>query len=193
MEPKRIKISALVGNNGQIEGLPKNPREWDDSDVERLAESIQETPELAEARPMIVIKRESKYIVLGGNLRLCAWRKLGVKEASCFVLPEDTPIQKMKEIVLKDNSSFGSWDADELANKWDDLPLSEWGVDVAGLTVESSYDGKNTEINTSDWSEDMTLKLKFTEEEIAFVKSYFEGKDAKAELLKLMGYDGNEY
>jgi hypothetical protein len=34
----------------------------------------------------------------------------------------------MKEIVLKDNGSWGAWDFDELANKWDDLPLTDWGV-----------------------------------------------------------------
>ena len=36
----------------------------------------------------------------------------------------------MKEIIVKDNGSFGSWDYDTLANYWDDLPLLEWGVPV---------------------------------------------------------------
>lgn len=192
MEAKKIKLSALVGNNGQIEGLPKNPRFWDDHEVERLAESIRETPELAEARPMMVFKKGAKYIVLGGNLRLCAWRKLGVQEASCFVIPSDTPLKKLKEFVLKDNSSFGEWDTDELANKWDDLPLDEWGVDVSGIEG-SSYEGKNTEVNTSDWSEDMTMKFKFEERELDFIHARFAGKDAKQELLKAVGYDGEQY
>jgi DNA modification methylase len=37
----------------------------------------------------------------------------------------------LKEIVIKDNGSFGDWDMDMLANEWDDLPLKEWGVDIA--------------------------------------------------------------
>jgi hypothetical protein len=40
-------------------------------------------------------------------------------------------IDKLKEIVIKDNGSFGAWDMDMLANEWDDLPLKDWGVDVA--------------------------------------------------------------
>jgi DNA modification methylase len=44
------------------------------------------------------------------------------------VLPEDTPAEKLKEIVIKDNGTFGAWDFDLLANQWDDLPLATWGV-----------------------------------------------------------------
>jgi DNA modification methylase len=51
-----------------------------------------------------------------------------MKDVPCCVVPRDTSIAKMKEIVLKDNGSFGAWDFDELANKWDDLPLTDWGV-----------------------------------------------------------------
>ena len=29
---------------------------------------------------------------------------------------------------MKDNGSFGSWDFDELANAWDDMPLTDWGI-----------------------------------------------------------------
>ena len=37
-------------------------------------------------------------------------------------------MEKLREIVIKDNGAFGSWDYDMLANEWDDLPLSDWGV-----------------------------------------------------------------
>ena len=45
-----IDIEKLRSNSGQIEGLPANPRKWDANDVKRLAKSIEETPELLEAR-----------------------------------------------------------------------------------------------------------------------------------------------
>ena len=35
----------------------------------------------------------------------------------------------MKEIVIKDNGSFGSWDYDTLANEWDG-PLEDWGINI---------------------------------------------------------------
>ena len=115
-------------NEGQIEGLPRNPREWASEDVERLAKSIQETPELLEARPLIVYQHGPKFIVLGGNLRFAALKKLKWKDAPCYLLPINTPVEKMKEIVIKDNGSFGKWDYDMLANEWDDLDLNGWGV-----------------------------------------------------------------
>ena len=37
---------------------------------------------------------------------------------------------KKREFVIKDNSQFGAFDFDVLANEWDDLPLAEWGVDL---------------------------------------------------------------
>lgn len=124
----QIKIKDLEQNLGQIAGLPSNPRQWKQADVERLAKSIEETPELLDARPLIAVPHENKYIVLGGNLRLAALKKLGWEEAPVYILPEDTPAEKQKEIVIKDNGSFGQWDMDALANEWDDLPLTDWGV-----------------------------------------------------------------
>lgn len=125
---KIIRIKDIEQNTGQIAGLPANPRQWKKADVESLAKSIEETPELLDARPLIVMPHDGKYIVLGGNLRLAALKHLGRKEAPVYVLPDDTPIDKQKEIVIKDNGSFGSWDTDVLANEWDDCPLADWGV-----------------------------------------------------------------
>lgn len=128
METQLININQIDQNKGQIAGLPANPRQWTRDDVERLARSIDETPELLDARPLITIPHGGKYIVLGGNLRLAALKKLGRKEAPVYALPEDTPPDKLREIVVKDNGAFGSWDFDMLANEWDDLPLLDWGV-----------------------------------------------------------------
>ena len=128
METRQIKINQIDQNKGQIAGLPANPRQWTRDDVERLARSIEETPELLDARPLITIPHDGRQVVLGGNLRLAALKKLGRKEAPVYVLPEDTPPDKLREIVVKDNGAFGSWDFDMLANEWDDLPLLDWGV-----------------------------------------------------------------
>lgn len=128
METKRIKVSELEPNLGQIDGLPINPRQWTKTDVDKIAASLKETPELFEARPLIVTPHAGKYIILGGNLRFEGVKKNKDKDAPCIIVPEDTPVEKMKEIVVKDNSSFGAWDYDALANEWDDLPLQDWGV-----------------------------------------------------------------
>lgn len=35
-----------------------------------------------------------------------------------------------KEFIIADNTSFGEWDYDKLANEWDNKDLVSWGVDV---------------------------------------------------------------
>lgn len=108
METTRIKLKDLELNTGQVDGLPRNPRQWSKGDVQRLAKSITETPELLEARPLIAIPCKGRYVVLGGNLRLEALRSLKWAEAPVYLLPENTTLEKQREIVIKDNGSFVS-------------------------------------------------------------------------------------
>ena len=130
MDFKKIHLSHLDFNTGQIPGLPSNPREWTDQELKRLAKSLKETPELAEARGCIVVPYEGRYVVLGGNLRLAAAKHLKWADIMCAVIPEGTKVAKLKEIVLKDNSSFGSWDLSMLRADWSDVDFGDWGISV---------------------------------------------------------------
>ena len=127
-------------NKGQIPGLPANPRQWTRDEIDRIAKSLKETPELFEARPIIVIPHEGKYVILGGNLRYEGCKKNKAKDAPCFVMPADTPTEKLMEIVIKDNGSFGAWDYDALANEWD-VPFTDWGVPAWDVPFESKEEG----------------------------------------------------
>ena len=148
MDIVKIRTSRIEANKGQIEGLPKNPRQWTKGDVERIARSLEETPELFEARPVLVYPHGDKFVALGGNLRLEGAKKNGLMEVPCIIFDEGTDVEKLKEIVIKDNGSFGSWDFDDLANEWDDLPLVEWGapawetrgLSTAGAAGDDDYD-----------------------------------------------------
>ncbi len=148
METKRIKLTDLVLNEGQVAGLPANPRQWTKTELDKLKKSLQETPELLEARGILVYPWEGKYLVLGGNMRLSALKSLKATDAPCIVFPEDTPIDKLKEVVIKDNGSFGEWDYETLANLWDDLPLADWGVPAWET---------NTNVSADDFGTDFTL------------------------------------
>ena len=128
MEIVKLLIKDLEVNSGQIEGLPTNPRQWSKADVMKLANSLVQTPELFEMRPCIVYPFGKKYIILGGNMRYQASKQNLAVDVPCFIMPKETSIEKLKEIVIKDNGSFGNWDYDMLANEWDSLPLTEWGV-----------------------------------------------------------------
>lgn len=151
METKRIKLTDLVLNEGQVAGLPTNPRQWTKTELDKLKKSLQETPELLEARGILVYPWEGKYLVLGGNMRLSALKALKAKDAPCIVFPEDTPVDKLKEVVIKDNGSFGQWDFDSLANEWGDLPLTDWGVPVFDMDEEKQDE---PEVVEDDFDED---------------------------------------
>lgn len=127
---QRIAIDLIEMNTGQIVGLPSNPRQWTKAQLDKLKASIEETPELLEARGCIVDYHEGKYICLGGNMRYAACKALGMSEVPCYVVPEGTSVLKKKEIVAKDNVSMGDWDFDALANEWSDMDLEGWGVTI---------------------------------------------------------------
>lgn len=123
---QRIAIDLIEMNTGQIAGLPSNPRQWTKAQLDNLKASIEETPELLEARGCIVDYHEGKYVCLGGNMRYAACKALGMSELPCYVVPEGTSVLKKKEIVAKDNVSMGDWDFDALANEWSDMDLEGW-------------------------------------------------------------------
>lgn len=153
IEIKRVTLplSKLEMNNGQLEGLPKNPRQWTRAELDKLAKSLEGTPELLQMRCPIVAPLEGgKYITLGGNMRLAALRESKAKEVECFVV-EGADAAKLREIVIKDNGSFGEWDWDELANQWDEALLDDANIDfpkapeiketekLSGLEYDSMY------------------------------------------------------
>lgn len=130
MEIKQIPLRHLKCNEGQMEGLPANPRFITDVMMRRLEISLEETPEMLELRELIVMPYGDQYIVIGGNMRLRAAQAIGMHSLPCKVLPADTPVEKLKEYTIKDNGDFGAYDFDILANEWDDMPLIDWGVQM---------------------------------------------------------------
>ena len=180
MEIKKLKLSELKPNTGQIPGVPKNPRKWTLKEVADLAASIAEDADLLEARPLLVFKN----VVLGGNMRLEAVKSLKYKDVPCLILPETMDAQKLKEIVLKDNTQFGSWDYDELANKWDDLPLQEYGVRGVPEVEQPAEAEGSKELDAVWYDENMVLVFKFIQDEGAFMQRKLDGKDLKTEILR---------
>lgn len=130
MQRAKIDISKVIPNEGQIEGLPRNPRFIKDEKFRKLCRSIQNLPEMTEARDILVYPYQGEYVVIGGNMRLQAYKYLGWKEVPCCVLPEDMSIEKLRQMLIQDNNPFGENDWDALANEWDSEELDDWGFDV---------------------------------------------------------------
>ena len=75
-----VPIELLEYNEGQIPGVPENPRTREDAKQRNLQKSIKELPEMAVARPALCFPYKGKIIVIGGNRRLEAQRALKRKE-----------------------------------------------------------------------------------------------------------------
>ena len=125
-----VSINKLKNNNGQIEGLPKNPRLLKDDKFKKLVKSIQDDPEMLELREVIAYDNNGELIVIAGNMRLKACQEVGIKEIPTKILPKETSVEKLKAYTIKDNVAFGEHDWDELANSWDVEQLTEWGLDI---------------------------------------------------------------
>ena len=50
-----------------------------------------------------------------------------------------TPDQE-KEFIIKDNSSFGEWDWDLLANEWNVDQLAYWGIDIPNFDIDNDVE-----------------------------------------------------
>ena len=116
---KKLKLSQIKPN-------PTNPRKIGKVEMERLVKSLQDFPEMLELREIIV---DENNTILGGNMRYRALKQIGEKECIAKIVTGLTLDQK-REFIIKDNSSFGQYDMDALANLWSDLPLADWGVDI---------------------------------------------------------------
>jgi len=119
MKPIKINIDKIKNN-------PDNPRVIKDYKFDKLVKSIEDFPEMLRLRPIVV---DENNIILGGNMRYKAAVKAGLKEVYA-IQAEDLTDKQKQEFIIKDNSNFGEWDWDILANEWNVKDLTEWGLDV---------------------------------------------------------------
>lgn len=162
---ERISLSCLELNEGQIVGIPKNPRYLKGEEHDKLKKSLKDSPELLQYKPLMVYAAEGgKFVVICGNMRLRICQELhnegveGFDALPCFVLNKDVSLAKIKEYAIKDNVQAGNWDWDELANgDWEVDDLQDWGVDCSFLTdtepVKEMSERKETEDDEYDEDE----------------------------------------
>ena len=193
---QNIKLSLIESNNGQIPGVPRNPRFLKDEKFERLVRSIFDFPEMLEYREVIVYPLNGKYIAICGNMRFRAIQYIcrmtnqefedeikerlnsdrfadlpqqyvmdwdnnirsirAGKTVPCKILSPETPEKKIRELLLKDNNSYGSNDHDILGNEYDIIELGDWDVDLLFLEDEVPEEEEKNKIEST-----VTVKLVF--------------------------------
>lgn len=122
-------MRGIEVNIKEVKLNPDNPRSIRDHRFKSLVKSIQDFPEMLKIRPIVV---DADMVVLGGNMRLRACEKAGLKKVWIIRADELTEDQK-REFIIKDNVGFGDWDMDLLANEWDQEKLVEWGMELVGF------------------------------------------------------------
>lgn len=192
-----IDITRLEYNDGQLEGISKNPRYLKESEHDKLKKSLTDSPEFLEYKPLMVYAMDNgNYVTICGNMRLRVANELRLDGHSefdtipCVILKADTPIEKIKEYAIKDNVQAGNWDWDELANgEWEIEDLDEWGVNTSFLNAgESDADTLDGLFDTEDDKEEKTKDLKIT---ITIDASFAEKADEIKE--KITESLGDEY
>ena len=169
MQAQLVSLNKLKNNTGQIEGLPKNPRLLKDDKFKKLVKSIQDDPEMLELREVIAYDNNGELIVIAGNMRLKACQEVGIKEIPTKILPQSTPVEKLKAYTIKDNVAFGEHNWSDLANNWDAEELTDWGVDIIGFS------------NVEDLGEDFSLP---NGDKSPFQQMTFTLADEQAEQIK---------
>lgn len=194
-----INIMCLELNEGQIVGIPKNPRYLKGEEHDKLKKSVKDSPELLQYKPLMVYAIEDgKFVVICGNMRLRICQELhnegveGFDALPCFVLNKDVPIAKIKEYAIKDNVQAGNWDWDELANgDWEVDDLQDWGVDCSFLTESEDADNlEKKEKEENDYSDEIVSEYKLevdckNEETLQALYEELTGRELECRILTL--------
>lgn len=143
-----VKIGNIISN-------PNNPRTLKDAKFEKLVQSLVDFPEMLEKRPLICVTTASgKFMVLGGNQRLKAATKAGIKQLP-VMLADDWSEEKRQEFVVKDNLNFGDWSWELLKTDWNEGQLIEWGLEMP--EGEQPFDNSDNEGDMINNNEDFFI------------------------------------
>ena len=185
MKTQVVKIAS-------VKPSPNNPRIIKDNKFKKLVRSIQDFPEMLKLRPIVV---DDDNFILGGNMRYKACVEAGLKEISIIKATELTEEQK-QEFVIKDNSSFGEWDWDVLANEWDNTKLNDWGMDVWEANEDIDYsildddEGFETSVDDMKSNSKKAVMIEFDildfDEAYQLVKFFREQGDLGKTMLNIM-------
>lgn len=155
-----LKPIQVINNEGQLKGLPKNPRFIRTKDFEDLKESIKSCPEMTYVREVVVFPFKEHYIVIAGNMRFKAMEELGFRTIPCKVLHKSTPVKALREIAIKDNVHSGKDDWDIIANDWNIEEINEWNKNTPVSNEEAKTKNKSVRVTIIDVNEDERNNIK---------------------------------
>jgi DNA modification methylase len=126
-----LALSKTIWPISKLRNWEKNPRGIKEKDFERLKRQI---VRLGQYKPLLIT---SDGEVLGGNMRLRAYKDLGMTEAWVSVVEPKTEAEKL-EYALSDNDRVGYYEDDKLAELLiqykGEIDLGSYSVDLGRTT-----------------------------------------------------------
>ena len=163
---------------------PKNPRLIRNEKYLEQKKSIEETPEMMDLRPVII---DEDDIILGGHQRWRACKELGWKDVPVMQYTREKHLKSESftkfnktyelvcaEIVIKDNTHYGQFDYDILANEWDVHPLVDWGIDVWQPETDLNLDEFFSDPDPQEEQNKYKIILEYNEDEYNKMMEAFE-------------------
>lgn len=167
----------------ELRGWKKNPRNITKKGFERL---LKQTKRLGQYKPIIITPDNE---VIGGNMRLKAYRELNIQEVWVSVVNPKDDNEKM-EYALSDNDRAGYYDSDLLANMMPDYDIG-WDDYTVDLTQPKTIDEILSGMETYEIDESIIKPFKKTHVLISFEPSLI--AKIEKELAKIKDTDGVDY
>ena len=171
-----------------------NPRYIQQDSFTKLINSVLEFPEMLSLRGIVI---DETNTTLGGNMRIQTLNHIaglgrdkvsellaekgksgnlatfeplfgGIVPDTWIKRAEGLTEEQKKEFVIKDNSNFGSWDWDMLANEWDENNLDDWG-----LVLPTDWDIPAVKVNEKEFEKEMD-KVNDDNCQLPIVPDFFE-------------------
>lgn len=120
--PKMLELRAIVVDN-KMSALGGNMRTEALRAISKM--SAEEIAQRLHGIADFVEKSEGERKVL-----VDYWGKWLDNPFAFIIKASELSASERRQFIIKDNASFGQWDFDALANKWDGKKLDDWGVDV---------------------------------------------------------------
>lgn len=196
MQTTEIALSQLVENK-------ENPRTITEGQFSKLVQSILVFPKMMELRPIVIdetftalggnmrlkalchivsMDADSLELALSKEQRLTDaertklieyWQGWQKKPTAITASASDLTEAQKREFIIKDNVAFGNWDYNELANKWNDLPLQDWGMNLFNDDLGSFFDLDDKSVDEDEKTQENEKLIKITVEipqELSYAK-----------------------
>lgn len=151
--------------------LKENPRKISTKDLGKLVDSIRING-FWKHRPITLSDRTGEVVVLAGNQRLKAAKKLKLDTVPT-ILYHDLTEEQEREVILRDNVNNGQWDFEALqGDYWGDVDFNFMGIDMPDLSEpDKKKSKKKAQADDDTDGEDGQDSDESTEDKEAFYNS----------------------